>query len=302
MLNGRLTLKTTFCHERFGLSRIMLVRSIGLFLLGLVVAGCSGGKQTSDTVAGGKIVIKGSNTIGEELAPRLIAEYKKEHPGVVVELESKGTGSGFTALLAGESDIAAASRVVSQDELRQAQSRGIEFNVHTIGSYGVAVIVNGGSPIGNLTRDQVRDIFTGVVRNWKEVGGADSPIHLYIRDPISGTYLGFRELAMEDKPYAAKTTAFTNYDGIIHAVAQDTNAIGYASIALAQKGGVKAVAIRGIIPGELSINEGQYPFSRVLRLYTNKSKVPTPALDFIRFVQSTRGQEILDQLGFVRRL
>ena len=78
--------------------------------------------------------------------------------------------------------------------------------------------------------------------------------------------------------------------------------IGYATIGAAQKGGVKTVSIRGVIPGELSVNEGQYPFARVLRLYTDKAKESAATRDFIHFVQSPRGQEILDQLGFVRRL
>src|SRR5439155_17718876 len=151
--------------------------------------------------------------------------------------------------------------------------------------------------ITNLSRDQVRDIFTGTVQNWKEVGGSDAPIHLYIRDPISGTYLGFRELAMEDKPYAASTNALTNYEAIVEAVAKDQNGIGYSSFNLAEKPGVKSISIRGVTPGTLSVNQGQYPFSRVLRLYTNKGKENPAALEFIRFVQSSRGQEIVAQAG-----
>src|SRR5947209_4596146 len=146
-------MNNTFGGQIVGLRGKRIVSTISLVLLSMLFGGCPSSKQPQATVADRKIIIKGSNTIGEELAPRLIAEYKKDHPGAMVELESKGTGSGFTALLAAESDIAAASRVVSQAELRQAQSQSIEFNVHTIGSYAVAVIVNAANPIANLTRD-----------------------------------------------------------------------------------------------------------------------------------------------------
>jgi ABC-type phosphate transport system substrate-binding protein len=71
------------------------------------------------------------------------------------------------------------------------------------------VVVGAGNSVTNLTREQVRDIFTGVVQNWKGVGGADAPIHLYARDPISGTALGFKELAMENKPYTPDPKMFT---------------------------------------------------------------------------------------------
>src|SRR5438876_8764 len=116
-------MKTIFCNRLFSLKTKRLPRTASLALLGLLVAGCPAGKQSSET-AQGKVVLKGSNTIGEELAPRLIAEYKKGHPAVAVELESKGTASGFAGLFAGECDIAGASRVVSQAELQQAQSKG----------------------------------------------------------------------------------------------------------------------------------------------------------------------------------
>ncbi len=279
-------------NECFGLHRITLAGSLGLMALGVMVAGC--GKPE-------KITIRGSNTFGEELAPQLIAEYRQEHPAVVFDTEYKGTTYGMGALMVGRCDIAAASRPVSTNELQLAKDRDVEFNDHVIGAYSVAVVVNAGSPIGSLTRDQVRDIFTGAVANWKEVGGPDAPIHLCSRDEISGTYLGFRELAMENKPYALGLKAFTNYVGIIQKVAQDANGIGYASIDLAGKDGVKAVAIGGVAPTVASVNGGQYPYARVLRLYTDTPKESATTRDFVQFVQSKRGQEILTRVGFVPR-
>jgi phosphate transport system substrate-binding protein len=279
-------------NECFGLHRITLAGSLGLMALGVMVTGC--GKPE-------KITIRGSNTFGEELAPRLIAEYRQEHPTVVFDTEYKGTTYGMGALMVGRCDIAAASRPVSTNELQLAKDRDVEFNDHVIGAYSVAVVVNAGSPIGSLTRDQVRDIFTGAVTNWKEVGGPDAPIHLCSRDEISGTYLGFRELAMENKPYALGLKAFTNYLGIIQKVAQDANGIGYASIDLAGKDGVKAVAIGGVAPTIASVNGGQYPYARVLHLYTDTPKESATTRDFVQFVQSKHGQEVLTRMGFVPR-
>jgi phosphate transport system substrate-binding protein len=278
------------------------LRVLGVVLPFVLLPACSDQQQSappSPTSTPGKVVLKGSNTIGEELAPRLIAEYKKEHPAAAFELESKATGYGLAALLAGDCDIAGASRTPIHEELELAQTRGLDLDDHVIGAYSVAVIVNGASPVGNLTGEQVRDLFTGKIQNWKDLGGTDAAVHLYIRDPISGTYLGFRELAMENKPYASGTKTFTNYAGIAQAVAQDPNGIGYASFDLANGKGVKGVSIAGVAPTAAAVNEGKYPYARTIRLYTAKGKEAAAALDFIKFVESAHGQQIVAQMGFV---
>jgi phosphate transport system substrate-binding protein len=279
---------------RFDLRPASVRNGFGWILLGVMLAGCSGGKPE-------KIVMLGSNTIGEELAPRLAAEYKKDHPGTVFEFEFKGTTYGMGALMVSRCDIAAASREASTNEIALARERGVEFADHVIGAYDVAVIVNAGNPVGNLTKDQVRDLFTGVVQNWKDVGGSDVPVSLYIRHPISGTYLGFRELAMENKPYALNVKTYTNYVEIVQALAQDPHGVGYATLALATKTGVKPVAIDGVAPTSEAVNKGQYPYARVLRLYTDKARETPATQEFLQFVQSKRGQAILDQLGYTPR-
>jgi phosphate transport system substrate-binding protein len=282
---------TTLRSKWFRLRQTNLRNGLGLVLFSAFLAGCSGGKPE-------KVVILGSNTIGEELAPQLVAEFKKEHSAVAFDLEFKGTTYGLGALIVGRCDIAAASRDATTNEVELAKARNVEFNNYVIGAYDVAVIVNAASPVGNLTRDQVRDLFTGVAQNWKDVGGPDAPVHLYIRHPISGTYLGFRELAMENKPYALHLQTCTNYEDIVNAVAQDAGGIGYSTFGLASKTGVKPVSIGGVTPSVESVNKGQYPYARVLRLYTDKATEAPIAHSFIEFVQSSHGQKVLDQMGY----
>jgi phosphate transport system substrate-binding protein len=267
-------------------------KSLGIILLGMV-AGCS----PSASAPSGKIVIRGSNTIGEELAPRLIVEYKKSHPKAEFDLEAKGTSYGFGALVGGFCDIAAASRQPNKDELEVAQSRNVEMNDHIIGFYSIAVVVNVGNPVTNLTKEQVRDIFTGAITNWSAVGGLDAPIHLFIRDPISGTYLGFKELAMENKPYGSEQNLFTNYTGIVEVVMKDVNGIGYSSLEPATRSGVKMVSIAGVAPDPAAINKAEYPYARALHLFTGKGNETPATLDFIQFVQSESGQKALAEAG-----
>ena len=273
-------------------------------LLGLVLTGCSEKNQTPSPAASAapardKIAIKGSNTVGEELTPRLIEEFKKDHPTAKFELESKGTGSGFSGLVAGTCDIAAASRPIIQGEQELAQSRGVQMNDHAIGTYSVAVVVNSANPIANLTAEQVRNLFTGKAQNWKDVGGPDAPVHLFIRDPVSGTYLGFQELAMDKQPYAESATKLKTYAEIAEAVGKDANAVGYTSFQLANKSGSKPVSIGGVAPAAGSVNDNKYPYMRVLHLYTNKASEPPTAAEFVQYVMSAKGQAILDEMGFV---
>jgi phosphate transport system substrate-binding protein len=163
------------------------------------------------------------------------------------------------------------------------------------------VVENASNPVGNLTTNQVRDIFTGVIQNWKDVGGPDAPIHLYVRDPVSGTYLGFRELAMGNKPYGHAQMLFTTYAAIVRAVGEDPDGIGYSSLGLAKGSEVKAVSIGGVEPSFDTVNKHQYPYARVLHLYTNKNQEAPTTHDFILYVASPHGQEVVEQMGFVPR-
>lgn len=269
-----------------------LAKTLRLIAVGIVVAGCSGGKHE-------EISLLGSNTVGEELAPRLVAEYKKDHSGATFDLEFKGTSYGLGALMVDKCDIAAASRDLTQTERELAQDRAIKFNEYVIGSYSVAVVVNSNNPLANLTADQVQDLFTGAASNWKSVGGPDAPVHLYIRDPMSGTHLGFQELAMNKKPYATGFKALTNYVEIVQSIARDPSGVGYISLDLSAKPGVKAVSIGGVAPTSETVIKGQYPYARVLRLFTNKHRETPAAHEFIEFIQSARGQKIVGDMGFV---
>lgn len=256
----------------------------------------------SQSVFAGKVVIRGSNTFGEELGPALIKAFQEERKDITIELTSEGSGAGITALLNGDCDIAASSRSLSEDEMRMASSRKIKLRNYTIGYYGVAVVVNPQNPVKKLSSGQVRAIFTGKITNWKQVGGKDGPIHVIIRDPVSGTHLGFQELAMERQPYTDKAKTFTSYQAMAEAIRNDPGAIGYVGMTLAAREGVRALAINGVEPSADTVTEQLYPYARQLRLYVNKARYSDGAAAFIGFVRSAKkGQSILEKLGYVRR-
>lgn len=279
-------------------------KNLGLLALCLCLFGCPANKPTAEnsrsTTAGSadQVIIRGSNTIGEELAPQLIAEFKKQHPKITFDVETKATGYGMAALRIGQCDIAAASRAAIQADLDLAKDSNLEMNDYILGAYSVTVVTHANNPVTNLTPEQVRAIFTGKVTNWKDVGGPDAAIQLYIRDPISGTHLGFKELALKNDEYAPHPKLLTNYQAIVTAVAADPNGIGYSGLLAKPVAGVKQLAIGGVEPSPATVHGGKYPYARVLRFYTNKALESQPTKDFIAFVLSARGQQILTEMGF----
>lgn len=295
-------MKSYFRLSRYFPHTPRITLNLCLVALGFLLAGCPSGNQLQAPAGkpsnDKKVVIRGSNTIGEELAPKLIAEFTKAHSDVTFELEAKATGYGMAALRSGQCDIAAASRAVIDEELELTKQSGIQLNETILGAYSVAVVVNANNPITNLTKDQVHDIFTGKITNWKDVGGPDAPIALYIRDPISGTHLGFKEVAMKNEPYTTHPHLRTNYIAIVQAVGADVNGIGYSGIEQAKAPGAKMLSVEGVAPSTETVNNGKYPYARTLRFYTNKASETQATKDFIQFVLSKEGQALMSHLGF----
>lgn len=294
-------MKQNLFHQFFGRGSSSLFRGGGLLAVALMFTGCPASKPAGPEippVSEGKVSIRGSNTFGEELAPRLIAAFKKEHPKAEFELESKATVYGFAALLAGKCDLAAASRPPLKEEVELARMREIEMSDYVVGSYTVAIVVNAANPVANLTKDQVRGIFTGEIKNWKDVGGPDAPVKLFIRDPVAGTHLGFKELALGNSPYGTDAKMFTDYAGIAKAVAEETGGIGYTSLELAKSAGTKAVSVGGVEPSVTTVHAGNYPYSRVVKLYSNKARESALTKNFVQFILSDKGKAIVTETGF----
>ncbi len=245
-----------------------------------------------------KITLRGSNTIGEELAPRLISDYQKDHKTTTFDLEFKGTAYGLGALMGNFCDLAAASKPVGKEQEEIAKIRNFQFKEYVLGSYTVTILVNANSPISNLTSNQVQSLFTGQIQNWKAVGGPDAPVHLLVRDPVSGTHLGFKELAMAYQDYGTNIQFFTNYLSIAAAVAKDPNAIGYSGLDATTPAGTKVVTIDGVAPSAATVNAKKYPYARLLRFYTDAVNESPRVNDFVNFTLSSRGQDILTQMGY----
>lgn len=245
--------------------------------------------------------IEGSNVFGEKLGPLLIDAFKAKFPAITIDLKRPGSGEGLAALIAGRADIAPTSRPANEQELAAAKSGNVRLRSQAIGSYGVAIIVNEANPLRELKPDQVRGIFTGKIKNWKQVGGPDRPADVFALNKSTGARVGFQLLAMKGDAYAPSTRALPDYAAISKAVADDPGAIGYTGIG-SPAAGTRQLLITGQPANTAAIYERVYPYANTLYLYTIARRESPEAKKFVRFVLSRPGQRILQDAGYAPRL
>ncbi|MCK4606511.1 MAG: phosphate ABC transporter substrate-binding protein [candidate division Zixibacteria bacterium] len=252
-------------------------------------------------VAGRNITIKGSDTL-VRLGQRWAEEYMKQNPGVVIQVSGGGSGTGIAALLNGTTDICEASRDMKEKEYKLAERKGIEPLRVSVALDGIAVFLNKGNSVKELSFAQLKGIYTGAITNWKEVGGTDTRIILYGRENNSGTYAFFKKQVLNKEDYSEYTQTLPGTASVVNAVSKDKNGIGYGGIAWAT--GVRFAAVRkadadsAILPSVESISSGDYPISRDLYWFFNGK--PTGELKtLVNWALSEEGQEIAEAMDYI---
>ena len=243
------------------------------------------------------IVVDGSTTVGP-IAKAFAEYYMGKHPAVNITVSESGSGNGAKSLINAACDVATMSRPMKNSEKKAAQDAGILPIEHIVALDGLAVIVHPSNPRGNLTIAQIRDIYTGKISNWSELGGPNQKIVVISRDTNSGTYESFESLVMQ----GAKLKGGAEYVGSNGAVRQRVMstqaAIGYLGLAFTE--GVKAVQVNGVAPSPETVVAKTYPIARPLYLYTNgRTRSGTPLDDFVKFNLTAEGRKIIEDVGFV---
>ncbi|CAD5110534.1 substrate-binding domain-containing protein [Zestomonas carbonaria] len=276
--------------------------------------------------------IQGSNTIGAKLGPalvkgmfeeqglrdigiqageadneQLVSGRNAEGREVRVRIAAHGSGTGFSALKDGSTELAASSRPIKDGEVQALSSLG-DFKSHAaeqiIALDGLAIILNPDNPLDSLTTTQLAGIFAGEIRNWEEIGGRGGAIRLYARDDNSGTYDTFKELvlAAHGKTLAGSAKRYESSEQLSDAVSQDAHGIGFIGLPYVRR--AKAVSIadgdsQAMPPSTTLIATEDYPLSRRLFLYLPPTSQNAWARELVRFAQSPRGQAIVEQNGFI---
>ncbi len=248
----------------------------------------------------GTLLLEGSTTVGP-IGDAFAQAFKKMYPDVSITVNKTGSGNGAAALVDGRCDIAMMSRFMKDKEYTKAVSGDKPFLpvAHAIAMDGVCVIVYPSNSVKALTREQVRNIYVGKIRNWKELGGPDMSIVPISRDTSSGTYETFEGLIMNKEKMAANVE-YVNSNPQAHSRVKSTaGAIGYVGLGFLDNS-VKALEIDGVMPTRSSIAKGVYPISRPLFLFTNGyPELGSLVHEFCTFYLTEEGQEIIEAKGFV---
>lgn len=264
----------------------LIIALLGVMLL----AGCTGdnggGKKQADTLS-----VAGSTTV-QPIAARAAEKYNQEQSNVKVSVQGGGSGAGIKMVSEGSADVGMSSRELTADELK-------DLTAYDIAADGIAVIVNPGNTLRDLTKAQIKDIFSGKIKNFKELGGQDKEIVVIIRESGSGTRSSFEEMIM-DKGKTNNTEGAEQQasNGAVKAsVASNPNAIGYVGAGFIDPT-VKALDIEGVSPTKETIKAGTYPVSRKLFMAT-KGEATGKSKAFIDYILSDEGQKIVEEEGYV---
>ncbi len=243
-----------------------------------------------------KIVVVGSTTV-LPIAQKTAEVFMDENPGVDISVRGGGSSVGITALIDGNCDIADSSRSIKDSEIEKAAANGRDPVAHIVAMDGIAVVVNKLNPTAKLTKKQIRDIYMGRITDWSQLGQKPGKIVVVSRDTSSGTFEAFGELIMNKEKVMPGALMQASNQGVAQIVAQTPGAIGYVGLGFMSES-IKPLEIDGVMPSSETVLSGKYPVSRPLFMYSN-GKPQGAVKNYLDFVKSNRGQELVDIQGYV---
>ena len=275
-------------------------------VLALTLAGCGGGNASTDTSApadssgsnasmvSGTVSTNGSTSM-EKVIGSLKEQFQKDNDGqVTVSYDATGSGAGIEAVTNGTTDIGLSSRALKDEET----SAGLTGT--TVALDGIAVIVNADSQVSDLSVEQIGQIFSGQITNWKDVGGADAEIACIGREANSGTRDGFESIT-DTKDKCKLSQELTSTGAVIEAVKNSPNAIGYASLSAVEgKDGIKSLTVGGVACTEETVLDGTYQIQRPFVLVTkNDTPLSEAAQAFFDYATSPAANDLIRSAGAV---
>ena len=291
---------------------IIIIRRL-FVLIFFILSACSTQTDTEDTSLSGTseyINNTGSDTM-VNLALAWAERYHLNSPETNLSVSGGGSGTGIASLINKTTQIANASRKIKSEEIDNAEANGITPIEFIVARDAIAVIVNPNNPVEELTLQQLSDIYSGKISNWKDVGGEDRPIVRLSRETNSGTHVHFLEqvIRLGDKEnktlFATNTLLLPSSEVIGGEIRENPNAIGYDGLGYVTPD-MKVIAVsdsrldnhKFILPSAETVNNGTYPIARDLYIYSAGEPVG-PIKKYLEWIFSKEAQDIVTDLGFV---
>jgi phosphate transport system substrate-binding protein len=254
----------------------------------LLLCSCNNSGPGKNEKAKHSITIAGSTSV-MPFTEKLAEHFMLDHPNFVIDVQGGGSTAGIQAVTNNTVNIGMSSR-----ELKDKEK---SLNTITICHDGISIILHPQNQVNGLTLEQVRDIYAGIITNWKELGWIDRKIDAVTREEGSGTRSAFEDLVMKKKEIDDGIMVQDSNGSVKEVVATDPYAMGYISLGLLDEK-VKPVAIDGVAPSIKSIKTGRYKIVRPF-LYITNGELDTYAKQFVDFILSRDGQTILKKEGLV---
>ncbi len=278
----------------------MLVTALAITMVGGMFVGCGSGENNSAT-EGQTITISGSSAL-LPLMEQSIEKFNEVKPGNTINAQAGGSGTGLTQVLEGAVNIGN-SDVFAESKLTKEQAS--ELVDHKVVAQGFGVVVNKAAGIDNLTKKQIQDIFSGKIKNWKEIGGKDMEVLVIHRPASSGTRATFTEKVLDgDKKLENDSIgALQDSNGaVLNAMKQNDGAISYVALSYMNneeaKKALDLIKIDGAEPTVDNIKSGKYDFWSWGHMYT-KGEATGLSKEFIDFVGSKENADSIDNLGLI---
>lgn len=247
-------------------------------------------------IAKDKITMTGSTTV-LPIAQKAAEVYMGKNPNVEITVAGTGSGDGVKSIIDGTADIGNASRDMKSKEVKLAKSKGVAPVRHTVALDCIVPVVNPDNPIKDLSLEQLKDIYTGKIKNWKDVGGKDKSIIVVSRDSSSGTFEVWNKLVLKKAKVRPDAQLQASNGAVAQTVAGNKYAIGYVGIGYLNDRLV-ALTVNGVAASPKTAMDKSYPVARALYMFT-KGEPTGYVKAFLDFIKSAEGQKLAEAEGFV---
>ncbi len=279
-----------------------LLMLLAVLTITMLSNACSGGEAAKTAAPptpapSNKLAILGSTTL-LPVAQKAVEAFKQQHPEINITLSTTGSQGGINALTDGYADVALSSRELKKEEKEKLHRRQRDAKETVVAWDGIVPIVHPSNPVKNLTLAQLKDIYTGKVTDWQQVGGKKGEIVVVARGTNSGTHEAWAELVLHNEPVVKSAQEQATSEAVLEMVASTPNAIGYDGIDYAEgHKQVHPVSVEGQLASASSILDKSYKIARPLYMFTSE-KPTTAVVEFLGFMTGTEGQALVKKAGF----